>query len=436
MFGYPFDDEKAEKARPRGVLADVTCEENAAKMATSLLKLKCAVQNYAWGKKGTDSEVAKLYASGDADAEVSEEKPYAELWMGTHPSGPSVVSSTGATLKEWIAQNDACLGSVLKGKYGTDLPFLFKVLSVQTALSIQAHPHKALAEELHRDRPHVYKDDNHKPEMTLALTDFEALSCFVSHEELRDAIVGVPELAECVGKEESEALAADLLRPEARQGALKSAFRAVMTRDAEVVKGLIGRLVRRLQSSTDLTEKERLILRLDSQYPGDVGIFAAYFLNYIKIKPGQAIYLEANEPHAYLSGNCVEVMATSDNVVRAGLTPKLRDTDVLCGMLTYKAGMPEVLDGERVADKVRAYVPPFDEFQISAVDLGEGEKASVPHLDGPLLVLVYGGKGEVNGSEVGKGEVFFVPDGCDLEVSAGEGMGCSLYIASANKRIF
>ena len=117
-------------------------------MATSLLKLKCAVQNYAWGKKGTDSEVAKLYASGDADAEVSEEKPYAELWMGTHPSGPSVVSSTGATLKEWIAQNDACLGSVLKGKYGTDLPFLFKVLSVQTALSIQAHPHKALAEEL------------------------------------------------------------------------------------------------------------------------------------------------------------------------------------------------------------------------------------------------------------------------------------------------
>ena len=125
MFGYPFDDEKAEKARPRGVLADVTCEENAAKMATSLLKLKCAVQNYAWGKKGTDSEVAKLYASGDADAEVSEEKPYAELWMGTHPSGPSVVSSTGATLKEWIAQNDACLGSVLKGKYGTDLPFLF-----------------------------------------------------------------------------------------------------------------------------------------------------------------------------------------------------------------------------------------------------------------------------------------------------------------------
>ena len=191
------------------------------------------------------------------------------------------------------------------------LSFLFKVLSIRTALSIQAHPDKRLAGQLHAENPNAYKDDNHKPEMTLALTDFEALSCFVSHEELRDAIVGVPELAECVGKEESEALAADLLRPEARQGALKSAFRAVMTRDAEVVKGLIGRLVRRLQSSTDLTEKERLILRLDSQYPGDVGIFAAYFLNYIKIKPGQAIYLEANEPHAYLSGNCVEVMATS-----------------------------------------------------------------------------------------------------------------------------
>merc|ERR1711981_339202 len=161
-----------------GARAGVLWSETVGAMA--MLKLKCAVQNYAWGKTGSESEVAKLYASGNADVEVEEDKPYAELWMGTHPSGPSVLASTGSTLKSWIAENGESLGAVLLDKYGLDLPFLFKVLSVRTALSIQAHPHKALAEKLHAERPHLYKDDNHKPEMTLALTDFEALSCFVS----------------------------------------------------------------------------------------------------------------------------------------------------------------------------------------------------------------------------------------------------------------
>merc|ERR1711934_1150325 len=120
----------------------------------------------------------------------------------------------------------------------------------------------------------------------------------------------------------------------------------------------MGRLVERLKGqSSGLTTKENLILRLNDQYPRDVGIFAAYFFNYIKLEAGQAIYLEANEPHAYLSGNCVEVMATSDNVVRAGLTPKLRDTDVLCSMLTYKTGMPEILKGSKVSEHMKAYKP-------------------------------------------------------------------------------
>ncbi|QDZ18900.1 mannose-6-phosphate isomerase [Chloropicon primus] len=403
-----------------------------------MFKINCAVQNYAWGRLGSDSEVAKLFASGNAGAEVEEDKPYAELWMGTHPSGPSVVASTNSTLKSWIEVNEASLGKVLLIKYGKDLPFLFKVLSVRTALSIQAHPHKSLAEELHADRPHVYKDDNHKPEMTLALTDFEALSCFVSHEELSEAIGKVPELAACIGTEQSAGIAADLLKAETRTDALKSAFKAVMTRDGQVVKGLIEKLVDRLRAKGDagLAPKEELILRLNSQYPGDVGIFAAYFLNYIKIKPGQAIYLEANEPHAYLSGNCVEVMATSDNVVRAGLTPKLRDTDVLCSMLTYKAGMPEVLNGDKVTDHMKSYTPPFDEFQINVVDLPARGETVVNQIQGPLLVLVYDGKGKINGSDVAKGEVYFVPDGHDMNVQGSESSGCSLYIASANKRIF
>lgn len=85
-----------------------------------------------------------------------------------------------------------------------------------------------------------------------------------------------------------------------------------------------------------LTDKEQLVLRLEKQYPADIGVIAAFFLNYVKLNPGEALVLGANEPHAYLSGECVECMATSDNVVRAGLTPKHRDVQTLCSMLTYK----------------------------------------------------------------------------------------------------
>lgn len=85
-----------------------------------------------------------------------------------------------------------------------------------------------------------------------------------------------------------------------------------------------------------LTAKELLVLRLEKQYPDDVGVIAAFFLNYVKLNPGEALYLGANEPHAYISGECIECMATSDNVVRAGLTPKFRDVQTLCAMLTYK----------------------------------------------------------------------------------------------------
>ena len=153
----------------------------------TMLKLKCAVQNYGWGKVGSASEVAKLCAA-DGGSAIDEAQPYAELWMGTHPSGPSHVvaaasaSSEEETLKSWIETHEEALGDVLLSRFGCDLPFLFKVLSVRTALSIQAHPDKDRAKRLHQERPQVYKDSNHKPEMALAITNFEALCGFVSAE--------------------------------------------------------------------------------------------------------------------------------------------------------------------------------------------------------------------------------------------------------------
>ena len=123
------------------------------------MELTCSVQNYHWGKSAGESVVAALAASNDATKAIDDTKRYAEFWMGTHPSGPSSVKATGQTLADFLKDNPGSVG----GEGASNLPYLFKVLSVDTALSIQVHPCKAKAEQLHKARPDLYKDDNHKP---------------------------------------------------------------------------------------------------------------------------------------------------------------------------------------------------------------------------------------------------------------------------------
>ncbi|XP_021309058.1 mannose-6-phosphate isomerase 1 [Sorghum bicolor] len=175
--------------------------------------------------------------------------------------------------------------------------FLCAVLSVAKALSIQAHPDRDLAAALHALRLATYRDANHKPEMAVAVTDFHALCGFATTQELKEVLRTVPEVQELVGKEESR----KLLSVKGQDGGigvrsyLKSAFTKLIT-------------------ARSLTTKEQLVLSLEKQYPGDVGVLAAFFLNFVKLNPGEALYVGANEPHAYLSGECIECMATSDNV--------------------------------------------------------------------------------------------------------------------------
>ena len=133
------------------------------------MELVCSVQQYAWGKIGLDSAVASLAKDGYPDFELEHEAPYAELWMGTHPNGPSKLAKTGHSLKHYLDEKPEQLGESTRKNFGDRLPFLFKVLSVNKALSIQAHPDKKLAEELHATRPDLYKDNDRSK----ALCDFE-----------------------------------------------------------------------------------------------------------------------------------------------------------------------------------------------------------------------------------------------------------------------
>ncbi|KAG6412451.1 hypothetical protein SASPL_125130 [Salvia splendens] len=425
-----------------------------------IVRLRCSVKRYEWGKVGEESGVARLYASNRGE-EIDGDEPFAEFWMGTHDSAPSTVvpncqiRSAGVemesgfkrdrfnlvSLKDWIEQNPVVLGDKVFQKWGPNLPFLFKVLSVSKALSIQAHPDKSLAAILHKQQPQVYKDDNHKPEMALALTEFEALCGFVGLEEIKNILQNVPEITEVVGT----ASANQVLRiskedgEKKRKDVLRSLFTKLMSASKAVISDAVFKLINRLnikRKVRGLTEKEELVLRLEKQYPGDVGVIASFLFNYVKLKIGEALYLGANEPHAYLYGECVECMATSDNVVRAGLTPKKLDVQTLCSILTYKQGFPEILRGVPSNPYTLKYLPPFDEFEVDQCILPQGASTVFPAIPGPSIFVVVKGKGTMRQAfleeMVGEGDVLFTPANAQISVRTTSGL--ILYRAGVSSR--
>jgi len=411
----------------------------------ALVQLKCAIQHYDWGVSGqTPSAVAEL-GSLNREEKIDEEKPHAELWMGTHLSGLNVIketdssdSSSSSSLKQHVEANaKETLGEKCLKRFGNDLPFLLKVLSVAKALSIQAHPDKQLAEKLHEEKPHMYKDANHKPEMALAVTEFEAMSGFIS--EPKEALEKCPELKLLTGirLEEMDAMKED------KKAQMKYLFTKVMLAEKEEVAKHVRALVKRLKEEAegkggnDDDERDRLALRLNGQYPDDVGVMCAYLLNYIKLQPGEAVYMAANEPHAYLDGECVEVMATSDNVVRAGLTPKARDTEILCDMLTYKLGKPEVLTGDVIDKNTKRYSPPFDEFELEVISCSKNETAELTVSQGPSILLVKNGKGTLNDDVmIEKGSVVFANANEKMTLTNSDDGEVSIYRAQVNTRVF
>jgi mannose-6-phosphate isomerase len=251
------------------------------------MELKCAVQQYAWGKVGTKSAVAEFAANGRPDDFcVDGTAPYAELWMGTHPNGPSKLTGIGApTLAEHIAKNPAMIGEDSRKRFGDTLPFLFKVLSVNKALSIQAHPDKKHAEKLHADRPDVYKDPNHKPEMAIALTEFEGLCGFRPLSQIQANLKSVAQLNDVIGKD----LVNALLKATANNynSALKAAFTALMKCPKDKIEVGIKSLKDEIEKKSCQTGTERLFLRLQWDFPGDVGGFVIYFLNLIILRVGK-----------------------------------------------------------------------------------------------------------------------------------------------------
>jgi mannose-6-phosphate isomerase len=367
--------------------------------------------------------------------------------MGTHPSNPSKDVTTGRTLLDLVQDNQALLAPSVAARYGNKVPFLFKVLSVNKALSIQAHPNKKLAEQLHARDPKNYPDDNHKPEMAIAITPFEGLCGFRPLDEIAHFLESVPSLRRLVGEDNAKEFAdvvgktKDNDSEEAvaqNKKVLQKVFGALMSSSEADMAAASKDLVESAASAgsdfagggvaaTSGSTLAELVARLHGQFGPDYGLFVLFFLNFVTLQPGEALFLRADDIHAYVSGDIVECMASSDNVVRAGFTPKFKDVDTLVSMLTYNYAP---IDEQKMnptdypyatlnrtayssGSSVTLYDPPIDEFSVVQTTLrGNGAKATFDPLDGPSIVICTAGKGKISvGStvhEVKEGYVFFV----------------------------
>lgn len=348
--------------------------------------------------------VAKLITSADSNVVINPSKPYAELWMGTHPNGPSLIIDRGVLLSEYVKDNLDAVGPVVKNKFGSEVPFLLKILSIRKALSIQAHPDKEHAEELHRNFPDMYQDSNHKPELAIALSSFEALCGFRVLPDIKNYLARIPELTKILSEE-----SVTVLMTHDEQGdsgkALKMVFQSLMITNSDVIVESLNKFLKRLgkeDSSTQSSLLYPLIQRLHNDFPGDVGCWAPFFMNYIILRPGQAIYLKPNLPHAYISGDCLECMACSDNVVRAGLTPKHIDVPTLVSMLDYGNYSPEQLLFQPQLEDPNTCIwrPPVPDFAVVKIKV---ESADGPYNTiiraSPSVVIVTSGEGDVCDTE-------------------------------------
>jgi mannose-6-phosphate isomerase len=352
--------------------------------------LRNVVRPYAWGSRTAIPELL--------GRPVPAPHPQAELWLGAHPAGPSVLlhadGAQTSLLEALRADPDRHLGTRCARRWGARLPFLLKVLAAEEPLSLQAHPSATQAAEgfareetrgIPRDAPERnYSDPSHKPELICALTELHALAGF------RDPLRTVELLA---------ALDMPALEPYRRMLAaepnadgLRTLFTTWITMPEPAVKAVLPgtldacvALLRRdgvcrdfrPRRGSDFRYECRVVLELAETYPDDVGVLAALLLNHVVLASGEAMYLPAGNLHSYLRGAAVEISANSDNVLRGGLTAKHIDVPELLRVLDFSCGELPVQRGERVGPQEIAYRTPAEEFQLTRLEWTQGESTPV-----------------------------------------------------------
>lgn len=362
------------------------------------------IQNYAWGS--VDS-MQTLF-----DIANPEQLPQAEMWMGDHPHGCSkIVTETGEIqLSDFIASNHETILGSLSGY--SHIPFLFKVLAAEKALSVQVHPNKQQAEEgfAREEKSAIagnanernYRDANHKPELVFALTQYQAMNGFRDLTAIADdfVILNIISLKEQITD----------FKKSSSEAAFAAFFSSVLSLQGEQKEQAIDQLVHYAQQQQ--ASRYKLIVELAEQYPSDIGLFSPLFLHVVMLQPGEAMFLDAGTPHAYIHGTALEIMANSDNVLRAGLTPKHIDVAELIDKTQFTPRKYEQLRLQPHEEHNNKHYPvPVTDFSFSVYKQPQSQRVSVCSAEIIFAVDAQTSLIHSSGEEIifNKGQSIFIP---------------------------
>lgn len=386
--------------------------------------LEPALQAYAWGSTTAIPELLGHEAGGD---------PVAEAWFGGHPSSSSWLTGTDPRpLQAAIAaEPEHMLGADVASRFGDQLPFLLKLIAAARPLSLQVHPSIELAQDGYAredargvaldDPRRSYRDRNHKPELVYALSTFEALVGFRAPRRTAEILRG---LDHPVARQILKTVTADP-SPTGVQEAFTHLVSEGSRPTPHEVAEIADEFRARLRTGSPSPRTDRAVDLLERAYPGDPGAVTAVLLNPVTLRPGEALFVPAGAVHAYLDGVAVEIMANSDNVLRAGLTSKHVDIPELLRAVDCVAAPPIRIAPEHVYDATDVYFVPVDDFELSVTRVSPSLTCRLPSV-GPRVVLCLEGAVRLRASsgdelELTAGRSAFVPAADGVLTITGEG---------------
>jgi mannose-6-phosphate isomerase len=387
------------------------------KQDQKVFKLQGKIQHYAWG--GSDY-LPRLLNQPNPDG-----RPFAEYWMGAHDSAPAELESI--SLSEAIRKDpQGTLGSYTADRFGR-LPYLLKILDVKDMLSIQVHPTKRNAElEFAAENKkgvalnspeRNYKDDNHKPELMVALSEFWLLHGFKPEDSLGTVLASVPELRFLV----------PVFEKKGYQGLYQTVMEMPQAEVNKVLEPLLQRILPaykmgELRRNEEAFWAARAAVTYDQPGKVDRGIFSIYFFNLLNLHPGEAIFQDAGLPHAYLEGQNVEIMANSDNVLRGGLTPKHVDVPELLKHVRFGATHPHIVPEDYGPGRIAVFRTPAPDFELSKISLLKGELLTIRAHSAEIFIVMEGKTGviEAGGEPFSRkpGEAFLAFHQAKFELNA------------------
>jgi mannose-6-phosphate isomerase len=398
-------------------------------MTERVFQLTGSCNNYQWGKQGHQSLAARLCKTTDKNFQIKDGEYYSEMWFGDYPDFPARVLKTGELLKDALDKNkETLLAKKVIEQLDGQLPFLPKILSIAKALPLQIHPNKELAAKLHAKDPDSFTDPNHKPEIAVALGKFEVFAGFKPLSEI-EPVFQLPPLRPFVPENTTRWTDATL----------REVTRALLKADDATIQRVTDALLATPPTTLESARAAHipsLLPRLRSQYgaadPGSLVALAC--MNFLVLDRGDALFIPADGIHAYLSGDIVECMARSNNVLNSGFCPRAdrNDIDLFSDTLTFRAHsrgdvvLPSEATKKSKTGKTRVYRPPMSEFNMLRAELGAGEEDEVAESEGPgvLIVTRGGGKMEADGQtvELGEGAIWFVAPGVKVRWETEKGM--------------